>query len=292
MPGFLGRIVARMAGIPVILHHQAGWTVTSYSSVLERLFFTLLEYLAALASTKSLCVSHVIAQQAQRLHTAPRRKLVTICNGIDPQRFISVSDKAIRIRTRRSLAIPEDHLVIGNTGRLVPEKDNETLIRSLLPLHSLIPESPFTLVLVGEGPERENLENLARSLGLSDKVLFLGFRKDIPALLAAMDIFAYPSLREGLSISLLEAMAAAKFVVASSIPPNAELIQPDSTGLLVPMKSPHHMARAIAWFVQNPRLAQRLAMTARHRVLAHYTLERTLQEAWDLYRKMFKEKVV
>jgi len=288
-PGFLGRIAARLAGVPVIVHHQAGWTVTEFSSPWEKILFTPLEYFAALASTRSICVSYAIAQQARQFHTAPQRRLVTICNGIDPQPFI-IDNKDARERLRRELGIPADHLLIGNTSRLASQKDNDTLVRSMMHLKSLIVDIPFILLLAGDGPDKKKLEDLAHSLGLSDQVHFLGFRKDIPAFLAGIDIFVFPSLREGLSISLLEAMAAAKPIVATSIPSNAELIQHEVTGLLVPPRSPEQIAQAIARFVREPDLAQRCASTARQRVLEHYTIDRMLQKTWDLYVSLLEEK--
>lgn len=184
---------------------------------------------------------------------------------------------------RRELDIPADGLLIGNTGRLAPQKDNETLIRAMAYLRSLIGDTPFALVLAGEGRERKKLQGLARSLHLGERVQFLGFRRDIPDFLAALDVFVSSTLWEGLSNSLMEAMAAGKPIVTTSISPNAELIDDEVMGLLVPPRSPKHLARAIARFVQEPELAQYCASAARRRVLAHYTIDRMFLETWNLY---------
>ena len=289
VPGFLGRIAARLVGVPVILHHQAGWTVTEFSSPLERILYTPLEYLGTLASTKSICVSHAVAQQASRLHIAPQHKLVTICNGIESQPFITATRNDAGRALRRELGIPANHLLIGNAGRLSPQKDNDALIRAMVFLKSLIVDVPFTLLLAGDGPDRHKLEDLSHSLGLGKQVHLLGFRRDIPAFLAGLDVFVSPSHREGLSISLLEAMAAAKPIVTTSILPNAELIEHEVTGLLVTTKSPEQIAKAIARFVQEPDLAQCCAIAARQRVLEHYTIDRMFQETWDLYVSLLEK---
>ena len=118
---------------------------------------------------------------------------------------------------------------------------------------------------------------------------FLGFCREIPAFLAGLDVFVSPSFREGLSISLLEAMAAARPIVTTSILPNAELIEHEVTGLLVPPRDPEQVAEAIARFAREPGLAQRCALAARQRVLDHYTLDRMFQETWDLYIGLLKE---
>jgi glycosyltransferase involved in cell wall biosynthesis len=289
-PSFLGRIAARLVSVPVILHHQAGWTVTEFSSPLERIVYTPLEYLAALASTRSICVSHAVAQQAHQLHIAPQHKLVTICNGIEPEPFITATQNGVGEALRRELGIPGNHLLIGNTGRLAPQKDNETLIQAMVYLKSLIGHTPFTLLLAGDGPDRQKLEKLVQSLDLGEQVRLLGFVRDIPKFLAGLDTFVSPSLREGMSISLLEAMAAARPIVTTSILPNAELIEHGVTGILVPPRSPKQVAEAIARFVQEPELAQRYAAAARQRVLERYTIDRMFQETWDLYISLVKEK--
>jgi len=288
-PGFLGRITARLTGTPVIVHHQTGWAV-EFASPLERMLYTPLLYLAALASTKAICVSHAIAQQARQFHVAPQHKLVTICNGIDPQPLISAAQNGAGSALRHELGIPAHYLLIGSTGRLAPSKENDTLIQAMVSLKSLIPNVPFVLLLAGDGPDRQKLEDLIHSLGLNERVRLLGFRRDIPAFLAGLDIFVIPSRWEGLSISLLEAMAAGRPIVTTSILPNAELIEHEVTGLLVPIRSPEQTAQAIARFVQEPELAQHCASAARQRVLERYTIDRMFEETWDLYIDLLKEK--
>lgn len=281
-PGFLGRMAARLVGVPVILHHQISWNGADFTSLPKKIFYRPLEALATLASTRSICVSHATVDQARKYHLTPLRKLVTICNGIDPTTYLE-ADSSTRQAIRQEFGISEDTLVIGNTGRLRPQKDNQTLIRAMPHLKSLMPSRPFVLLLAGDGPDRLMLEGIVHSLGISDQVKLLGFRSDIPAFQNSLDVFVNPSLWEGLSISLMEAMAAAKPIVTTSIPPNAELIEHERTGLLVPPKSPKQVAEAIARFVREPELAQRCAKAARERVLKHYTIDRMFQETWDLY---------
>lgn len=282
-PGFLGRIAARIAGVPIILHHQAGTTVTEFSSRLERILYTPLEYLAAMASTKNICVSYAVEQQGLQLHLAPPQKQAVIRNGIDAQPFIDATLNGSRDEFRRKIDYSDGHLLIGNTGRLAAQKDNRTLIRAMEHLKLLIDDIPFTLLLAGDGPDRQELEKLIPSLNLHEQVRLIGFISDIPSFLAAIDIFASPSLWEGLSISLLEAMAAAKPIVTTSIPPNAELIDHEKTGLLIPPRSPEQIAQAIARFVNDPELADSCGNNARNLVEESFTIERMFQETLDLY---------
>ncbi|MBE0699408.1 MAG: glycosyltransferase, partial [Anaerolineaceae bacterium] len=209
-PGFVGRIAARLAGAPVILNHQAGWTVNEFSPAWKRLAYTPLEYLATAVSTKDICVSYAVEQQGRALGIAPVGKLVVICNGIDPKPFICATENGARERMRQDLGIPDNHLLIGNTGRLSPQKDNASLIEGIGLLRSMIPEIPFTLMLAGDGPDSTALETMISQCNLGDRVRLMGFVREIPEFLAALDIFVSPSLWEGLSISILESMAAAK----------------------------------------------------------------------------------
>jgi glycosyltransferase involved in cell wall biosynthesis len=243
-----------------------------------------------MGSTRIICVSHATATLGRRLHIAPAHKLVTICNGIDPEPFIVATENDSGKDLREELGVPSYCLLIGNINRLAPQKDNDSLVKAMVPLKQLLKGRPFALLLVGDGPDRKKLERLGTLLGVSEQLRFLGFRQDIPKILSALDIFVSPSLWEGLSISLLEAMAAAKPIVATSILPNAELIQHEVTGLLVPPKSPEQIAKAIVRFVEEPDLARRCAITARQRVLEHYTIDRMFQEMWDLYISLLHEK--
>jgi glycosyltransferase involved in cell wall biosynthesis len=277
-------------GVPVILHHQAGGPVNIFSSAFQRFFYTPLEYLAVMASSKSICVSKAVAAQQYQLHTTPRRKQITICNGIDPQSFITATQNGAREILRKELNIPLGHLVIGNTGRLAAQKDNDTLIRAMGPLKRMLSDIPFILLLAGDGNDRGKLEALVDSLGLKEHVRLIGFWKDIPSFLAAIDIFATPSLWEGLSISILEAMAAGKPIVATSIPPNAELIENEVTGLLVPPKSPEKIAEAITRLVRESELAQHCATAGRRRLMDEYTIGRMFQQTWGLYINLLQGK--
>lgn len=282
-PSFLGRIVARFVGVPVIIHHQAGWVVTEYSTWMERIFFLPLEYLATMASTASICVSEAVTHQASQYKLAPLHKLVTIYNGINPLPIMDAVHKNLGANVRQELGITNECLLIGSSGRLAAQKDHYTLLRSISIFKTLFPEKPIMLVLAGDGPERAKLEEYAHSLDLSDEMRFLGFYENIPAFLAAVDIFVSCSLREGLSISLLEAMAATRPIIATSIPPNAELIQNEQSGLLVEPKSAEQIAMAIIRFIREPELARRCSVSAREIVIKQYSLDRMFQETWDLY---------
>lgn len=284
-PGFLGRIASRIAGVPAIFHHQAGWPVTDFSSLLAKIIYIPLEYLAVLASTRSICVSHATRKEAERNHFAPALKLATICNGIDASPF-TAPDAALAAQSlREQLGIPRDHTIIGSTGRLADQKDYRTFLQACRKLKDSLPDLKVSVVIAGDGPDRTGLEQFSADLGLHGMVRFLGFVRNIPSILALLDMYVTASLWEGLSISIMEAMASARPIVATAIMPNAELIEHEVTGLLVPPRAPEQLAQAMARFLRDPGLARQCAAEAQRRVLRDYTIERMFRETMDLYHQ-------
>jgi glycosyltransferase involved in cell wall biosynthesis len=181
-------------------------------------------------------------------------------------------------------------LAIGSTGRLCAQKDIATLIYGVAHLRKIQPDLKFLLLLAGHGPDLSKLRALTDELHMAEYIKFLGFLREIPNFLAALDIFISSSLKEGMSISILEAMAARKPIITTAIPPNAELIEDMVTGLLIPVKSPESVARSILKFVYKPDLAQKCAIEARAQVLKKYTINRMFHETWELYNNLLNCK--
>jgi len=294
MPSFLGRLAASVARVPVVLNHQGGWAVNEISSFLEKTVYTPAEYIGTLACTKNICVSYSEIEKAKAYRLAPLRKLVTIVNGIDPAKFVAaVADdsnrKRVRKELRNTLNLAEDTILIGNTGRLVATKGNDTLILALDLLRERVPNLSIALALAGDGEEKERLTALIIRLGLEDQVRLLGFYQDIPEFLAGIDIFVTPTLTEGLSISLLEAMATRCPIIATDIPANSEVITHQETGLLVSVAAPDEIADAMLRFIREPELASACSANAQQRALDYYTQERMFQETWDLYNNLLTQ---
>ena len=141
-------------------------------------------------------------------------------------------------------------------------------------------------VLAGTGPDRATLETLARALGVENRVLFLGYREDIPDLLANCDLFVLPSLYEGLPLSILEAMAAGKPVIASAIGGNNEVILHGENGLLVPKADPAALAAAIRAVLSDGALAGRLAEGGKSRVQRDFSVEAMVESVSQVYDEL------
>ncbi len=200
--------------------------------------------------------------------------LRVIPNGVPP----STGDRS---RMRRELRIAPDELLVLATGSLVPRKGHAVLIRALAALPA--EGASWRLAIAGNGPERVALEALCREMDVSDRVHLLGHRDDVGDLLAAADIFAMPSLWEGLPLALLEAMRAGKAIVASATSGIPEAVADDVDGLLTPPGDVARLTAALERVRAEPALRQRLANTALTRALTEFSIETMTAAYEELY---------
>ncbi len=227
---------------------------------------TLLFRLATRTADRVVCVSH----DAARISCSEgidSGKIVTIWNGIDVARFGYLG--------------PRDGGSAVMVGRLSAEKDVATLIQAA---SIVVREYPaFRLEIAGDGPCIADLRCLVDELGLGDQVRFLGEVRDIPNLLARASLFVLPSLTEGISLTLLEAMARGLPVVTTRVGGNPEVVDEGRTGLLVPERSPAELAGAILRLLRDPEMGRRMGLEGRHRVEQCFDVRRMVAEYERLY---------
>lgn len=215
-----GQLAAKLAGVPLRIHGEHGWDMTDLGGTnlkyqkLRRILSPLIHHFIALSTE----AEHYLRQRIR----VPSDKISRICNGVDLSRFTSVP-----LTNTDEFWQPEDNLLVfGTVGRLATVKNQRLLISAF---HTLCQSHPdraaqLRLLLVGDGPERENLARHVAQLNLAQKVIFAGNRSDIPQMMALMQVFVLPSLAEGISNTILEAMAAGKPVIASDVGGNPELL--------------------------------------------------------------------
>lgn len=208
----------------------------------------------------------------------PRDKLQTIYNGIDIKTAGSEEDG---LRVRRELGIPETTPVLGTIANLYPVKGHTFLLKAAAEVAKAFPQAVW--LLAGRGKLLGELQDEAHQLGIADRVRFLGFRDDPAALLQAMDLFVLPSLSEGLSVAVLEAMVAGKPVVATDVGGNREVIVDGRTGFLVPPRDPVALAARTITLLTNKSLADQYGADGRARVREEFSLERMMCAYEELY---------
>jgi glycosyltransferase involved in cell wall biosynthesis len=276
-PGVIGRLAATLTGVPGVMHTVHLFGFHEESGPVATGVYSRVERAASHWCDRIVTVSEYHRDWALRLGIGTPDRVVAIPNGV-PTRRASGSRPPSQVRAELGLT---DELAIVSTGRLAEQKGLEYLIRAI-PL--LGPDrGRVRVLLAGDGPLLEPLTTLARELGVLDEVRFLGFRSDVGDLLSAADLVVLPSLWEGLSISLLEAMAAGRPVVTTDIGSNREVTRDGAVASLVPPKDPGALARAIRRLVTDPARRDELGRLGRDEQRSRYTMERMLGSYLEEY---------
>lgn len=278
--GLVGRLAARMAGTPAVFF-------TAHNSIFyeswpewKKNLFATAERLLANNTRHIIAVSGALRNELLEREKIHRQKVVTIYNGIDPAPFNVRQD---REETLRSLGIAGGR-VVGVVARLAPQKGVLYFIRAAARLSEL---QGVSFIVAGDGPLRVELEEEAANLGLKDKLFFLGYRGDVDKILGCLDLLVLPSLTEGLPLIILEAMAAARPVVATTVGGIPEAVLDGVNGLLVPPGDVDALALAVGKMLENRGLAQSLGEAGRRRVLEMFSLEEMVKKTERLYLETF-----
>jgi glycosyltransferase involved in cell wall biosynthesis len=260
-PHIYGTVAGRLAGATRVIHTRHGRALNI--SPRQRIVVRLL----ALGVDRFVCVSEDVARLSIA-HGVPARKVCTVWNGIDLTRFACRGP------------CPGGPAVI--VGRLNPEKDHATLLRAVDRVVRTDPS--FRLEIAGEGPCREDLYRLAGERSLAGHVRFLGQVQDIPTLLGRAGLFVLSSLSEGVSLTLLEAMASGLPVVATRVGGNPEVVADGQTGRLVPSADPEALAAALLELWRDPDAGRRMGAAGRARVERHFDVTGMVAAYESLYR--------
>ncbi|MBI3802811.1 MAG: glycosyltransferase [Nitrospirae bacterium] len=276
-----GRIAAISAGVPVILpsFHNTYARRKRHRSVVN--------WLLARGTDRLITVSDAVKRDLIRYDHLPEEKIKVIHNGCDIDRFMRPAlQEDLRVKWKIPAAAP----VIGTVGRLAKEKGQALLIEAVSLLQSEFPD--LHLIIVGEGPEREALEKEGARRGLGNRLILTGLQREVPDYLALMNLFVFPSLNEGFSNALLEAMAAGKPVIASDIVENVEILPSEKFGLRVPPNDAGALAEKIRFLLKNPSEAEAMGRRAQARVAAEFTDAIMMEKIQRLYQTLLQEKKI
>lgn len=269
-PLLYGLPAARLAGVPRLIHTHHHGRLPHITSRQERLVAW-----AGRWTDRFVCVSRDAAAYLAELGV-PRSRLLTLWNGIDLEQFPFAGPRA------------SGPAVV--VARLSPEKDLDTLLRAVPLLAGRCPD--FTLEIAGDGPLRSTLEERSRTLGIAGKVRFLGEVRDVAALLERARLFVLPSRTEGISLTLLEAMARGLPVATTAVGGNPEVVADGETGLLVPPADPTLLGEALARLWHDVELRRRFGAAGRQRVERHFDIRKVARRYEDLYDEQFADRQV
>jgi glycosyltransferase involved in cell wall biosynthesis len=268
-----GLVAAILARIPAIIatHHlyvDQPWSSSRYFQ----------QRAIAAGVHRYVATSNEVARKLHYHFRLPTYKLRIVHAGVP----VALYERPMKTGLRDTLTAGTNRAVILTTARLDAQKGHRYLIQAA----THVPDAVF--VLVGDGPERPALETQVRTLGLEDRVIFLGFRDDVPDLLACCDLHVLPSVFEGLGLSLIESMAAGKPVVASAIGGIDEVVIHGVSGLLVPPGDPIALARAISAILSNHSLAARLAAAGKERAWREFSAETMVSRITEVYEEILE----
>lgn len=282
-----GVVAARLAGINRIIHGEHGREATDPGGANARRKRAR-KLLAPLVS-RFVTVSDDLQRWLVSDVGIPGHKVQRIINGVDTVRFNPAED---RRRVREALGVGSDLFVVGTVGRLDPVKDQQTLLRAFaamdVPLAGRGSNPPCELFVVGSGPEEKALRTVAGELGIAYRVRFLGERADIPDLMRAMDIFVLPSIAEGISNTILEAMASGLPVVASRIGGNPELVDDMKCGALFTPGDSRQIAHLLSSYYRDSGMRVSHGFRGRERVEEMFSLARMVYEYGELYTTVYR----
>jgi len=278
-PGFIGRIAAWLAGVPVIITHEHGKTLW------KKWYHRAFERLALRGTDLRIAVSQDIMELRMRTEDTPPAKIRLVYNAVDPSRL--EVDDATREETREALGIA-DYTVVGTVGRLVDAKSYDLLLEVAREVCARKPCVRF--ILAGTGPLEADLLKQRDALGLKEQFLFLGQRRDIPEIMAATDLYVISSQREGLPISLIEAMMAGKPVVSTAVGGIPEALTQACDGILVAPGDKSALAEAILDLIDNRNRMDLLGRNARKNAVERYSPNKILAELEGIYESILSSK--
>src|SRR5487761_341362 len=268
--GTLGRIAARRAGVPRVVHTYHGFPFHEFQSRLRRNSYIAIERYLGRTTDVALCVGTGVAVEAIRHRLVPPDRIRT--SGVVVPEEPPLAPGA-RERARRALGVPQDATVIGAVGRLTYQKAPEDFVAAMRELGRLRgPGGPDLVgVWVGSGDLAERVGRLTRPAS-GPRVVLAGERADIPEILPAFDVFALPSRYEGLPTVIVEAMACGIPVVATAVNAVGDVVVPGETGLLVPPCRPDLLAEAVNYLLNSPAAAARMSTAARERLGVRFSV--------------------
>ncbi len=264
------QIPAFLAGIKHRVHSEHGWDVFDPDGTNKK-YQWLRRFLSPLVQV-FIPLSKHLQDYLQYKVNIPSKKITRICNGVDAQKFYPGQSKNI---SECAFLNESDKLIIGTVGRMHGVKDQMTLAQAFVSLMQMKPEylDFVRLVMIGDGPLHEQAMQYLDQAQLSHCVWLPGERKDIADLMRAMDIFVLPSIAEGISNTILEAMATGLPIVATRVGGNPELVESGENGILVHPKAPDTMAKGLDTLIADTEQRKRMGLASRRRVEQQFSID-------------------
>jgi glycosyltransferase involved in cell wall biosynthesis len=284
--GFVGRLAARLARVPVILHTFHGHVLQGYYSPVKTHLLRRMERGLAALTDRLIAVSKRVKQDLVTYGVAAAERIQVVPLGLELEPFFN--GHAGKGAFRREWHLQEVEPLVGIIGRLFPIKNHHLFLDAAALVVKQEPAARF--VIVGDGVLRPDLERHARHLGLADRVIFTGWRGDLPRIYADLDVLAVTSNNEGTPVSAIEAMAAGRPVVATNVGGLPDLIRDQETGYLVPAGDAPALAAAVLRLLRQPQAAQHMGQVAQMVAREQFAAQRLITDMERLYLELLERQ--
>jgi glycosyltransferase involved in cell wall biosynthesis len=284
--GTVGRVAAILAGRkgpPIVVHTFHGHVLRGYFGPLRSMLFRVLERWLARRTTALIAVSPQVRDDLVALGVAPPERFAVIRLGIELGERVA-GERNGRVESRRYLGIDPDRFAVGWIGRMTAVKRTDDVLVAFKRLRDEGVDA--VLCMVGDGPDRPQLEQRAHDLGIVRDTLFLGYQEDVAQFYAAFDALVLPSSNEGTPVSAIEALAAGRPVVATRVGGVPDVVVEGEDGFLVEAGATDELADRLAQLARDPALRERMGQSGRERVLPRYAVDRLVGDVDRLYRSL------
>ncbi len=283
--GALGRVAAVLAGRPrpIVVHTFHGHVLRGYFGPVRTTIFRLVETALARVTDALIAVGPQVRDDLVALGVAPAEKFHVVRLGVELEQRLDDSPAA-RAEARRVLGVPEDRFVVGWVGRMTGIKRTSDVLLAVKGLRDRGVDA--VLCMVGDGPDRERVERQARELGIARHCLYLGYQEDVSPWYAALDAFLLPSGNEGTPVTAIEALAAARPVVATRVGGLPDVVRDGTDGFLTEVGDVDALVDALERLARDPEQRAAMGAQARERVIERYAVERLVDDVDALYRSL------
>jgi len=282
--GFIGRLAATIAGVPVKIYSPHAFPFNNYISLYKKLMFKYLEKIAGLFTSMIIASSETEYDIAIDNRIVNPKKLCLIHNGIEIE--YEVTDDKLKLDLFKNInincRIDENTKVIGFISRLVPQKDPITFIRAIANMNN----KNFVALVCGDGELETEIIQESENLGIKDKIIFLGYREDLFNIINAIDIFILPSLWEGLPYVLLEAMLCKKVIFATNVVGNRDVIKNEMNGFLFEPRDYIGLSKLLDLVIVDDVIMNNVKINAHSDIIENYSVDNMVNKYEDLYLKL------
>jgi glycosyltransferase involved in cell wall biosynthesis len=286
--GFLGRLAARLAGVPVVVHTYHGHILHGYYGPLKSWLLLQMERGLGRITDRLVTVSASVKEDLIAYRVAPAEKISVIPLGLDLKPFFDCL--SLKGEFRGELGLDPGVRLVGILGRMFPIKNHRLFLESAA--RAAEQETNVRFVIVGDGILRSEMERYAQDLGIHQKVTFTGWRRDLPRIYADLDLLVVSSDNEGTPVSAIEAMASGRPVVATRVGGLPDLVHDGETGYLVPAKQPEALAAAMLKLIRNSQRAEQMGRAAQLSVKERFSLNRLVSDTEGLYQDLMANKSI